>query len=639
MAKKEANYDASAIEVLKGLDPVRKRPGMYIGGTGKQGLHHLIWEVIDNSIDEAMAGYCDKIVLILNNDGSVKITDNGRGIPVEKHKDSGKSALETVLTTLHAGGKFGSKTYQVSGGLHGVGVSVVNALSSKLEAKVYRDGKVYQQEYSRGKSKGKMKSSSKKDSDFFGDSGTAISFTPDEKIFDEVEFDFETILNRLRQQAYLTKGVKMKIIDRRAKEESEYNFYFQGGVRSYVRYLTKSKEKISEPIYIEGEMDKIGIEISLRYTDDFNEQVITFANNIYTENGGTHLTGFRSALTRVINDYIKKNEMGEKGLNKVSGQDTREGLTAVINVKLGEAQFEGQTKGKLGNPEVRSAVESLTNDVLSTYFEENPQEANNISERSFLAARARTAAKKARETVIRKGALSGLALPGKLADCSSRKPEDSEIFIVEGDSAGGSSKQGRDRGHQAILPLRGKVLNVERKRLDRILENNELKSLILALGMGVGEEKDIESLRYDRVIIMTDADIDGAHIDTLLLTFFYRYFKELITEGHLYLAKAPLYKVEKGKESIYAYSEEEREKALDKLGENAKVQRYKGLGEMNPGQLWETTMDPETRILRRVNVEDAQQADQVFSTLMGSEVEPRKRFIQTHAKSVENLDV
>jgi DNA gyrase subunit B len=639
MAKNEVKYDADSIEVLKGLDPVRKRPGMYIGGTGKQGLHHLIWEVIDNSIDEAMAGYCDEIVLILNSDGSVKIIDNGRGIPVEKHKDSGKSALETVLTTLHAGGKFGSKTYQVSGGLHGVGVSVVNALSKKLEAKVYRDGKVYSQNYERGDSKGRLKKSTKKDPDFIGKTGTAISFIPDEKIFDELEFDMEIILNRLRQQAYLTKGVKIKIIDRRGEEESEYNFYFEGGVRSYVRYLTKSKEKISNPIYIEGEVDGVAIEMSLRYTDDFNEHVITFANNIYTENGGTHLTGFRSALTRVINDYIKKNEMGEKGLNKVSGQDTREGLTAVINVKLEEAQFEGQTKGKLGNPEVRSAVESLTNDVLSTYFEENPQEANAISERSFLAARARTAAKKAKETVIRKGALSGLALPGKLADCSSRKPEESELFIVEGDSAGGSSKQGRDRGHQAILPLRGKVLNVERKRLDRILENNELKSLILALGMGVGDEKDIESLRYDRVIIMTDADIDGAHIDTLLLTFFYRYFKELITEGHLYLAKAPLYKVEKGKQTIYAYSEEERRQALEKLGEKANVQRYKGLGEMNPGQLWETTMDPDNRILRRVNVEDAQQADQVFSVLMGSEVEPRKRFIQTHAKSVENLDI
>jgi DNA gyrase subunit B len=639
MAKKEVKYDAGSIEVLKGLDPVRKRPGMYIGGTGKQGLHHLIWEVVDNSIDEAMAGYCDQIVLILDSDGKAKIIDNGRGIPVERHKDSGKSALETVLTTLHAGGKFGSKTYQVSGGLHGVGISVVNALSEELEAKVYRDDKFYSQKYSRGKPKSKLKSSTKKDSDFIGSSGTVISFKPDKKIFEKVKFDFETIVNRFRQQAYLTKGVYLKIIDRRSKSEEEYNFYFEGGVRSYVRYLTKSKNKISDPIYIEGNVDDIGIEISLRYTDDFNEQVITFANNIYTENGGTHLTGFRSALTRAINDYIKKNDLGEKGLGKVSGQDTREGLTAVINVKLSEAQFEGQTKGKLGNPEVRSAVESLTNDVLSTYFEENPQEANSITERSFLAARARNAARKAKETVIRKGALSGLALPGKLADCSSRKPEDSELFIVEGDSAGGSSKQGRDRGHQAILPLRGKVLNVERKRLDRILENNELKSLILALGMGVGEEKDIESLRYDRVIIMTDADIDGSHIDTLLLTFFYRYFKELITEGHLYLAKAPLYKVNKGKKEIYAYSEEEREKALKELGEKAGVQRYKGLGEMNPSQLWETTMDPDNRILKKVNVEDAQQADQVFSTLMGAEVEPRKRFIQTHAKSVENLDV
>lgn len=639
MAKKEAKYDASAIEVLKGLDPVRKRPGMYIGGTGKQGLHHLIWEVIDNSIDEAMAGYCDQIVLVLESDGSAKIIDNGRGIPVEKHQDSGKSALETVLTTLHAGGKFGSKTYQVSGGLHGVGVSVVNALSKDLEAKVYRDGKIYTQTYSRGNPKAELKSDSKKDSDFIGDSGTVISFKPDKKIFEETDFDFELIVNRLRQQAYLTKGVHIKIVDRRGKEEFEYNFYFEGGVRSYVRYLTKAKDKISDPIYIEGNVDDIGIEISLRYTDDFNEQVITFANNIYTENGGTHLTGFRSALTRVINDYIKKNEMGEKGLAKVSGQDTREGLTAVINVKLSEAQFEGQTKGKLGNPEVRSAVETLTNEILSTYFEENPQEANSITERSFLAAKARTAAKKARETVIRKGALSGLALPGKLADCSSRKPEESELFIVEGDSAGGSSKQGRDRGHQAILPLRGKVLNVERKRLDRILENNELKSLILAMGMGVGEEKDIESLRYDRVIIMTDADIDGSHIDTLLLTFFYRYFKELITEGHLYLAKAPLYKVSKGKQEIYAYSEEEREEALKEMGEKSSVQRYKGLGEMNPSQLWETTMDPNNRILKKVSVEDAQQADQVFSTLMGAEVEPRKRFIQTHAKSVENLDV
>jgi DNA gyrase subunit B len=640
MAKKDLTYDATSIEVLEGLDPVRKRPGMYIGGTGKQGLHHLIWEVIDNSIDEAMGGYCDKIRLILEPDNAVTIVDNGRGIPVEKHKTTKKSALETVLTTLHAGGKFGSKTYQVSGGLHGVGVSVVNALSSSMEAKVKRDGTVYRQEYKQGKPKSDLKKGKDKDNEFMGDSGTIIKFKPDHKIFDASEFDFEIIKDHLRQQAYLTKGVQIELVDRRKEKETDkFGFYFEGGVRSYVRYLSQSKEKVSDPIYIEGEENNILVEVSLRYTDDYSEQVLTFANNIYTENGGTHLTGFRSALTRVINDYIKKQDLGDKSLNKVSGEDTREGLTAVISVKLKEPQFEGQTKTKLGNPEVRSAVESLINESLSSYFEENPQDAGRITERSFLAAKARTAAKKARETVIRKGALNGLALPGKLADCTSKDPDNSELFIVEGDSAGGSSKQGRDRMHQAILPLRGKVLNVERKRLDRILENNELKSLILAMGMGVGEEKDIEELRYDRVIIMCDADTDGAHIATLLLTFFYRYFKEIIQEGHLYIAQAPLYKVQKGKKQIYAYTEKERKEALDNLGEGANIQRYKGLGEMNPSQLWKTTMDPETRILNRVTVSDAQKADKTFTTLMGKEVEPRKRFIQTHAKSVENLDV
>jgi len=633
-------YDATSIEVLKGLEPVRKRPGMYIGGTGVDGLHHLIWEVIDNSIDEAMGGYCDEIRLTIEPGDKITIVDNGRGIPVEKHKTTKKSALETVLTTLHAGGKFGSKSYQVSGGLHGVGVSVVNALASTLVAVVKRDGKFYKQEYKRGIAKADVKQLRKKDNRFIGETGTLISFQPDKKIFGKEVFDWKTILTHLRQQAYLTKGVRISLIDKRNEEKAkEYNFYFEGGIRSYVQYLTKNKEKLSAPIYIEGKENEIIIEIALCYSDDLNEHVLTFANNIFTENGGTHLTGFRSSITRVINDYVKKHKLGDKTLNKVSGQDTREGLTSVMNVKLSEPQFEGQTKGKLGNPEVRSAVETLVNEALSTYFEENPQEANRIVERTFLAARARNAAKKARETVIRKGMLDGLALPGKLADCTSRDPKESEIFIVEGDSAGGSSKQGRDRAHQAILPLRGKVLNVERKRLDRVLENTELKALILAMGIGVGDQKDIKSLRYDRIIIMTDADTDGAHIATLLLTFFFRYFPELIKTKHLYLAQPPLFKVQKGKQIEYAYSIEEKNKLVKKIGENASIQRYKGLGEMNPKQLWETTMDPKTRLMHRINIDDDQKADTVFSTLMGAEVEPRKRFIQTHAKKVKNLDI
>jgi len=633
-------YDATSIEVLEGLEPVRKRPGMYIGGTGSEGLHHLIWEVIDNAIDEAMAGFCDQIKLILEPKNRVTIIDNGRGIPVEKHKTTKKSALETVLTTLHAGGKFGAKSYQVSGGLHGVGVSVVNALSSEMKATVKRNGKTYYQEYTRGKAKARVKERLKKDPRFLGNTGTIISFSPDNKIFGKIEFDWKTILSHLRQQAYLTKGIKIEVIDRRKKDKTQkYTFYFEGGVRSYVRFLTKGKEQLSAPIYLEGQEGGVLVEIALRYTDDFNERVLTFANNIYTENGGTHLTGFRSSLTRVINDYIKKQRLGEKDMDKVSGQDTREGLTAVISVKLKEPQFEGQTKGKLGNPEVRSAVETVVNQSLATYFEETPQDASRIIERTFLAARARNAARKARETVIRKGILDGLALPGKLADCTSREPKESELFIVEGDSAGGSSKQGRDREHQAILPLRGKVLNVERKRLDRVLENAELKSLILALGMGVGEEKDLKSLRYDRVIIMCDADTDGAHIETLLLTFFFRYFLELIKAGHLYIAQAPLYKVEKGKRVEYAYTEEERSEIMKRIGPGASIQRYKGLGEMNPEQLWETTMDPKSRILHRVEIEDGERAEETFSVLMGVEVEPRKRFIQTHAKSVENLDI
>jgi len=664
--KKDQNaYGAEQITVLEGLDPVRKRPGMYIGSTGPQGLHHLIWEVVDNSIDEAMAGYCNHITIGLLPDGMVSVEDNGRGIPVGIHPKFKVSALELVLTKLHAGGKFGDGGYKVSGGLHGVGVSVVNALSVYTKAEVHLDGKIWVQEYKIGKPQGKVKveGTTRK-------RGTIITFKPDPTIFQETEFDWKTIIDHIRQQAYLTKGITISIYDKRSGSKKAYNFYFEGGIASYVKHLNHNKEKKHPNVfYIEKTADGIGVETSVQYTDEYKETIFTFANNIYNPEGGTHLVGFRSALTRVLNAYARKQGYLKEKDDNLSGEDSREGLTAVISIKISDPQFEGQTKAKLGNPEVRTAVESVFADAFATYLEEHPKDGQAILEKCILAARARMAARAARETVLRKGALEGLTLPGKLADCSSRTPENCELYIVEGDSAGGSSKQGRNREFQAILPLRGKILNVERARLDRMLSNNEIKSLIIALGTNIGEQFNIEGLRYHRIIIMTDADVDGAHIRTLLLTLFYRYFTDLITKGHIYIAQPPLYQITIGKNNWYAYSDEEKEKILvehqavakkstatkkiekkkvetegeeeveEKTEAKANIQRYKGLGEMNPEQLWETTMNPENRILKRVAIEDAAEAEETFTILMGDEVLPRKRFIQTHAKSVKNLDI
>jgi len=676
MPDKKQQYSAENIQVLKGLEPVRKRPGMYIGTTDVRGLHHLVWEVLDNSIDEAMAGYCDRIMISVNEDGSLTVADNGRGIPVDKHKVTGTSALETVLTVLHAGGKFGgdSSGYKVSGGLHGVGVSVVNALSTKILAEIRRDGKVYKQEYKVGVAQGDIKVVGETKS-----TGTSITFWPDEKVFETTEFDMPTIVTRCRQQAYLTKGVTIAIEDKRTgRHEGEiagdntykYAFYFEGGVQSYVSHLNQNKEPIADVIYIEKEVPECKIEVALQYTHAYNENIITFANNIHTTEGGMHLTGFRSALTRSLNNYARSKGFLKEKDDNMTTEDVREGMTAVISIKLADPQFEGQTKSKLGNPEVRSAVESVFNEKLSEYLEENPNDAKAIIAKGMLASRARLASRAARETVLRKGALEGMTLPGKLADCTSRDPSKSELYIVEGDSAGGSAKQGRDRYTQAILPLRGKILNVEQARLDRMLNNNEIKALIIAMGTGIGETFDLEKIRYKRIVIMTDADVDGAHIRTLLLTLFYRYFKEVIEAGYLYIAQPPLFKLAKGKKSEYAYTEdakadilkewgikeeveepEEEEEVAENEGEitelegkpaaktRVSIQRYKGLGEMNPDQLWETTMDPERRSMFRVSVEDAEMADAIFDTLMGSEVLPRRKFIQTHAKKVKNLDI
>ncbi len=671
MPDKKQDYSAEQIQVLEGLDPVRKRPGMYIGTTDVRGLHHLIWEIVDNSIDEAMAGHCDSIMVIINEDNSLTVADNGRGIPVDKHKTTGLSALETVLTVLHAGGKFGGDDsgYKVSGGLHGVGVSVVNALSTKLVAEVRRDGKVYRQEYKRGVSQGDIKPVGETKS-----TGTAVTFWPDKKVFETIDFDADTIVTRLRQQAYLTKGVTISLEDKRVDKYEgrlpqghtfKYRFCFEGGVRSYVEHLNKNKDPLIKTVHIEKQVPEALIEIGMQYSSSYNENIITFANNIHTLEGGMHLTGFRSALTRSVNAYARAKGFLKEKDNNMTTEDVREGLTAVISVKLADPQFEGQTKSKLGNPEIRTAVESVFNEKFSEYLEENPNEAKNIIAKGMLAARARLASRAARDTVLRKGALEGGTLPGKLADCSSRNPDESEIYIVEGDSAGGSAKQGRDRYFQAILPLRGKILNVEQARLDRMLGNNEIKSLIIALGTGIGETFDIEKARYHRVVIMTDADVDGAHIRTLLLTLFYRYFKPLIEAGYIYIAQPPLYKIGKGKKFDYAYTDDQKESLLAKLGvkdteetpeededtdegdEKAKakkkpkvsIQRYKGLGEMNPDQLWETTMDPQKRTMLQVTIEEAEKADAIFDTLMGSEVLPRRKFIQTHAKKVKNLDI
>jgi DNA gyrase subunit B len=632
---KTQGYTADQIQVLEGLSAVRKRPGMYIGSTDVTGLHHLVWEIVDNAIDEAMAGFCNKVQVIVQKDGGLSVEDNGRGIPVDKHKKTGKSALETVITVLHAGGKFGDGGYKVSGGLHGVGISVVNALSEKMLAEVYRDGKIYRQEYGQGNVKGEVEVVGKSDK-----TGTKITFYPDKEIFDTVVFDFQTILNRLRQQAYLTKGVMITVVDER-EEDKKYKFYFEGGIKSYVQHLNLSKENICNVVYIEKDTDAGYIEVALQYNNSFQETIYTFANNIHTIEGGMHLTGFKSALTRTINAYARKAELLKEKDDNLTADDVREGLTAIVSVKLKDPQFEGQTKGKLGNAEMRTAVEAVFGEYFNQYLEENPAEGRAVVGKCHLAARARLAARAARDTVIRKGALEGMTLPGKLADCSSRDPVNSELFIVEGDSAGGSAKQGRDRETQAILPLRGKILNVEQSRLDKILANNEVKNLIVALGVGVGETFDAERLRYHKVVIMTDADVDGAHIRTLILTLFYRYFKELIEKGFIYIAQPPLYKVTMGKTIHYVYSDEEKEAYLKTLGKEAKysIQRYKGLGEMNPEQLWDTTMDPAKRAMLKVTVEDAERADQIFNTLMGAEVMPRKKFIQAYAKKVKNLDI
>ncbi len=639
MPKKDSGYDAKDISVLKGLDPVRKRPGMYIGSTGKEGLHHMIWEGVDNFIDEFMGDYGSKGEVTLLDNDMVRVADDGRGIPVDKHSQTGKSALETVLTTLHAGAKFGSKAYQVSGGLHGVGISVVCALSTYLKAEIHRDGSIYAQEFERGKPTTKLTKKGKTDK-----TGTIITFRPDDQIFDDIKFDAQKIKNHLRQQAYLTKGIKITFTDARGDFEKPYTFYFEGGVRSYVKHLTKDAKPTHPSIfYCSGKSEDMIVESAFRYTDEYELYEESFANNINTKEGGYHLTGFRSALTKTINKYARQNNIiGEKE-NNLRGTDIREGLTCVVSIKMKDPQFEGQTKTKLGNSEARSAVETFVSDSILDFLERNPQDAKAIIQKSILSAKARKAAKKVRETVLRKGALEGLSLPGKLADCTTRKPEDSELYIVEGESAGGSCKGARDRRFQAILPLKGKVLNVERYRLNRILSSKEIKSLIVALGTAIGEDFDIESLRYQRIIIMCDADVDGNHIRTLLLTLFYRYFQPLIEAGYVYIAQPPLYKIKAGKKVEHAYIEEDKTKIVKNLKEDGRkkidIQRYKGLGEMNPDQLWKTTMNPENRVLLQVKIEDAKEADRIFDALMGKEVAPRKNFIRTHAKEADNVDI
>jgi len=647
------NYSARSIQVLEGLEPVRKRPGMYIGGTSLEGLHHLIWEVVSNSIDEAMAGYGKYIEVRLLPDNRISVEDEGRGIPVDKHPQTGLSALETVMTKLHAGGKFGGEGYKVSGGLHGVGVSVVNALSIWTRVEVSQNGKVYMQEYKKGIAQNKIKVIGKTKR-----TGTKVFFEPDPEIFKEISWNWKTISEYLRKQAYLTKGIHIKLIDTREKDEKnqrQVGFCFDGGIKSFVKFLNRGKESINSIFYVEKEKDDLLVELALQYQDGLKENVFSFANNINTPGGGMHESGFRTALTRTINNYARKNNLLKEKEDNLTADDVREGLTAVISVKLKDPQFEGQTKDKLGNPEARAAVNTVTNEALTEYFEENPQDAKAIVAKGALSARARLAAKAAKDAVVRKGALEGMTLPGKLADCSSRDATQSELYIVEGDSAGGSAKQGRDRKFQAILPLRGKILNVEKARLDRMLSSAEIKSLVIALGTGIGDQMEADRVRYHRIIIMTDADVDGSHIRTLLLTLFYRHFEELIKRGYIYIAQPPLYQLKKNKDIRYVFSDEEKEEALKQMLGSKKVkiekgeevndtsgisiQRYKGLGEMNPDQLWETTMDPATRVMQQVTIEDAQRADQIFDVLMGNEVEPRKRFIQAHAKSVGYLDV
>ncbi len=651
-------YSADQIQVLEGLEPVRKRPGMYIGSTGIEGLHHLVWELVDNGIDEALAGYATHVIVEMLEDGGIRVTDDGRGIPTDVHPKTGKSTVETVLTVLHAGGKFGGGGYKVSGGLHGVGVSVVNALATKLTVKVFRDGKVYSQEYETGVPQGDLAVTGKCSPD---KQGTEITFYADGTIFtDGTTFSYDTILDRLRHAAYLTKGVRTTLINHASGKK--YSFYFEGGIKSYVANLNQGKEPVDEDIfYVDKVVDDTQVEVALQYTEGFSETIKQFANNVFNPDGGSHLTGFRSALTRVINEYARKQGLLKEKEENLSGEDTREGLTAVILVKLPNPQFEGQTKNKLGNPEVRGYVEQVMTEYLSYYLEEHPNVAKKIVGKALLAARARKAARAARENIIRKGVLDGASMPGKLADCSSKDPASSEIYLVEGDSAGGSAKTGRDSKTQAILPLRGKVLNVERARLDKMLANNEILNLIKALGVGIGDSFSLEGLRYHRVIIMTDADVDGSHIATLLLTFFFRYMKEVVDAGHIYLAKPPLFELVKSgrKNSVFIYDEAELETKLDefivarkkdglkfnpdderyKQAGFIEQKRYKGLGEMDAEQLFETTMNPEKRVLVQVKVEDAEKADAIFNKLMGTEVELRKNFIQTNAKFVKDLDI
>lgn len=630
----ERHYTASDIQVLTGLDPVRKRPGMYIGSTGPKGLHHLVYEVVDNSIDEALAGICDTIIAIIYKDGSVSVEDNGSGIPVETHPQTGKSTVETVLTILHAGGKFNNGAYKVSGGLHGVGVSVVNALSEWLVAKVRRDGMEYMQKFERGIAVSELEPIGNSNT-----TGTTIHFKPDAEIFETVEYEFETLEHRFREMAFLNKGIKIVLDDQRTDTKKE--FFYEGGIKSFVEYINRNKTPMhKQVIYFDSVKDGTSVELAMQYTDSYSENVLTFANNINTHDGGTHLSGLRTALTRVINDYGRKyNYLKEKDEN-LSGEDVREGVTAVLSVKLPEPQFEGQTKGKLGNSETRGIVESLTYDFLIHYLEENPKEGKVILEKSVSSQRAREAARKARELTRKRSIFDNTPLPGKLADCQSSDLAITEVYIVEGDSAGGSAKQGRDRKYQAILPLKGKIMNVEKARLDKALDYEEIKAMITAFGTGIGSDFDITKLRYGKIIIMTDADVDGAHIKTLLLTFFYRYMKELIELGHIYIAQPPLYKVAKGKKEFYCYTDKELDDKLNEIGRtNYTIQRYKGLGEMNADQLYDTTMDPETRTLLRVYIEDAINADEIFTTLMGDKVEPRREFIQENSKYVKNLDI
>jgi len=635
-------YGADAIQVLEGLEAVRKRPGMYIGSTDVRGLHHLVWEVADNSVDEAMAGHCDMITVIIHKDGWVTNIDNGRGIPVDEQTKMKKSALEVVMTVLHAGGKFGGSGYQVSGGLHGVGVSVVNALSERLIVEVRRDGGIYQQEYKRGKPLAKVKRIGDIDPNDPYQHGTKTRWLADTEIFSDAEYLFETVAQRFRETCYLTKGLRIRLVDERS--EREIAFYFEGGIVSFVRHLNRNRIAVHlRPFYAQRQINTYNVEVALQYNDSYGESVYSFANNINTVDGGTHVSGFRSALTRILNEYARKTSMLKEKDANLSGEDVREGLTAIISVKLPEAQFEGQTKGKLGNADMAGAVQTTTAEALAAFLEENPSAGKRIIDKCLTAARAREAARNARELVQRKGVLDNLTLPGKLADCSERDPQRSEIYIVEGDSAGGSAKQGRDRRFQAILPLRGKILNVEKSRLDKMLQNAEIRALVTALGTGIGESFDISKLRYHRVIIMTDADQDGGHIRTLLLTFFFRHLEPLIRDGYLYIAQPPLYRVQVGKEKHWVYDDNAKDAMLeqiaDKGGKEPELQRYKGLGEMNPNQLWETTMDPQVRTILQVTLEDAVSADQTFDMLMGNAVPPRYRFIQTHAKDVVNLDV